>query len=74
MGEIYIRGPTVINGYYENEEATAEVIDREGWLRSGDIGYYDDDGDLFIVDRAKEVINCGGHKIISRMFNTILES
>lgn len=59
IGEIYIRGPLVMKGYYGNEKATAVAIDADGWLRSGDIGYYDDDGDLFIVDRAKEIMKNG---------------
>ena len=58
IGEIYIRGPSVTKGYYKNEEATAENIDPEGWLRSGDIGCYDKDGDFFLIDRVKDVLKC----------------
>src|SRR5258706_592379 len=52
-GEVCVRGPQVMKGYLGQPEATAELIDDEGWLRTGDIGYADEDGALFIVDRLK---------------------
>jgi len=66
MGEICIRGPHIMKGYFANEKATAETIDRDGWLHSGDIGYYDDDGDFFIVDRAKELIKYKSFQVLER--------
>ena len=55
VGEVVIRGPNVMAGYYKNPTATAEAI-REGWFHSGDLGYLDSDGFLFITGRTKEVI------------------
>jgi long-chain acyl-CoA synthetase len=61
-GEVWIRGPIVMPGYWGKPEATAEIISN-GWLRSGDIGYLDEDGYLFITDRAKDMIIRGGENI-----------
>jgi len=50
-------------GYYKNEEETKQTVDNEGWLHTGDIGYIDDDGDVFIVDRIKELIKFKGFQV-----------
>jgi acyl-CoA synthetase (AMP-forming)/AMP-acid ligase II len=55
-GEIWVRGPVIMQGYLGRPEATAATIDAEGWLHTGDVGYVDEDGDVFIVDRVKELI------------------
>ena len=55
-GELWIRGPQIMRGYLKQPEATAQCIDAEGWYHSGDIGYVDDDGFFFIVDRVGELI------------------
>ncbi len=56
VGEIVASGPNVMLGYFENPDATAEAIDAEGWLHTGDLGRFDDDGRLYIVGRKKEMI------------------
>ncbi len=55
-GEILVRGPMVFKGYYQNEEATRDTITEDGWVRTGDAGYTDDDGHLIVIDRAKDVM------------------
>ncbi|KAM9978398.1 hypothetical protein ACTFIY_012163 [Dictyostelium cf. discoideum] len=62
-GEICIKGPNVMLGYYNNENATNEVIDKDGFLKTGDIGYVDEDGYYFIVDRSKELLKCKGFQV-----------
>lgn len=63
LGELMIRGPLVMQGYWNNEAATVQTIDPEGWLATGDIARADDDGYIFIVDRKKDVIITAGYNI-----------
>jgi acyl-CoA synthetase (AMP-forming)/AMP-acid ligase II len=62
-GELWIRGPQVMPGYLNNEEATRDTIDSEGWLHSGDVAVADDDGFFTIVDRLKELIKYKGFQV-----------
>lgn len=62
IGEIWIKGPQVIKGYWNNPEATAKTI-TDGWLHSGDLGYVDEEGFLYVVDRAKDMLLRGGENI-----------
>lgn len=71
IGEIAIRGPNVMKGYYHLPEATAQTI-RNGWLYTGDLGYQDEDGYFFIVDRAKDVIIKGGLNVYPRELEEVL--
>lgn len=64
-GEICIRGPQIMKGYLNDPEATARTIDVDGWLHTGDIGYVDDDDEVFIVDRVKELIKFKGFQACS---------
>jgi long-chain acyl-CoA synthetase len=64
-GEILIRSETVFQGYYKDPEATAAVLDADGWLRSGDIGRLDESGFLVITDRKKDIIVTAGGKNVS---------
>jgi len=63
QGELCVKGTCVTNGYLNKPDVTAEVFDQDGWFRSGDIAYMDEDGYAFIVDRKKDMINVGGEKV-----------
>ena len=63
LGELLIRGPQVMKGYLGRPEATAETIRDDGFLRTGDLAYYDPDGNLFLVDRLKELIKVKGFQV-----------
>ncbi|HET6670993.1 MAG TPA: 4-coumarate--CoA ligase family protein [Pyrinomonadaceae bacterium] len=73
-GEIWIRGPQVMKGYLGNPQATEEMIDKEGWLRSGDVGYADEQGRLFVVDRLKELIKYKGRQVAPAELEAVLLS
>jgi len=62
-GEVCVRGPQVMKGYLNRPDATAQTIDSDAWLHTGDIGYADADGHFFIVDRAKELIKYKGFQV-----------
>jgi long-chain acyl-CoA synthetase len=70
-GEILLKGPQVAQGYYKRPDETAEAI-RDGWFYTGDIGYIDDEGYLFIVDRKKDMIIAGGYNIYPRDIDEVL--
>ncbi|QSB16619.1 long-chain fatty acid--CoA ligase [Natronosporangium hydrolyticum] len=62
-GEVVVRGPNVMVGYWRNEAATAAVLDQDGWFRSGDVAVRDDEGHLRIVDRKKDMFISGGENV-----------
>jgi len=73
VGELWVRGPQVMKGYYNNPEATAETL-VNGWLRTGDLAWKDEEGYVFIVDRLKEVIKCKGFQVAPAEIENILVS
>jgi len=62
VGELAARGPNIMKGYWQKPEQTADVL-RDGWYRSGDMGYMDDEGFVYLVDRAKDMIVSGGENV-----------
>jgi long-chain acyl-CoA synthetase len=72
VGEIWVRSPQVMKGYWNNDEATREAIDDDGWFRSGDAGYLDEDGYLYIHDRVKDMIVSGGENVYPAEVENVL--
>jgi acyl-CoA synthetase (AMP-forming)/AMP-acid ligase II len=71
VGELLVRGPNVVQGYWNKPQATAETF-VDGWLHTGDLGRIDDDGLLYIVDRKKDMINRGGENVYSIEVENVL--
>ena len=71
-GEICIKGPNVMKGYWNNAEATADVTTFDGFMRTGDVGYMDEDGFVFIVDRTKDMLLYKGYNVFPRELEEIL--
>jgi long-chain acyl-CoA synthetase len=72
VGEIAIRGHNVMKGYWRRPDATADVLDADGWFRTGDMGRVDEDGYFFIVDRKKELVIRGGYNVYPREIEEVL--
>jgi long-chain acyl-CoA synthetase len=72
VGEIAIRGHNVMKGYWNRQDATKEVMDEDGWFRTGDMAKVDEDGYFFIVDRKKEMIIRGGYNVYPREIEEVL--
>ena len=72
VGELWTRSPQNMKGYWANEEATKATIDADGWLRTGDAGFRDDDGFLFLHDRVKDMIVTGGENVYPAEVENVL--
>ena len=71
-GEIWVRGPNVFKGYWQDPEATATAVTEDGWLRTGDIAVVDDHGFVFLVDRAKDLIIVSGFNVFPAEVEEVL--
>ena len=76
VGEVYVRSPTVMDGYWNDAKRTAEVLDADGWFRSGDLARQDEDGYLYLVDRVRDIIVTGqtADNVYSRLLDDFLIS
>lgn len=72
VGELLARGPPMMTGYFNNEEATKATLLDDGWMRSGDIAYYDDDGLFYVCDRLKELIKVNANQVAPAELEGIL--
>ena len=72
QGEILIRGPQLMHGYLNNPDSTAEALDDDGWLHTGDVGYATESGHFFIVDRLKEFIKYKGFQVAPAELEAVL--
>ncbi|MBT6202102.1 MAG: AMP-binding protein [Rhodospirillaceae bacterium] len=72
VGELMVRGPIVMMGYFGDEEKTRETLEPDGWLHTGDLGTMDDDGCVFIVDRKKDMILTGGYNVYPAEIERVL--
>lgn len=72
VGELWCRGPNVMKGYWRNPKATAETLTSDGWLKTGDIAYVDENDKFFIVDRKKELIKVKGNQVAPAELEALL--
>jgi acyl-CoA synthetase (AMP-forming)/AMP-acid ligase II len=72
QGELWVRGPQVMRGYFNNPEATAATLDSDGWLHTGDVAYVDEDGYFYIVDRVKELIKYNAYQVAPAELEALL--
>ena len=72
VGEVVVQGPQVMNGYWKRPEETSECLSEDGWLLTGDIGWHDEDGYLYILDRKKEMIKYKGYQVAPAELEAVL--
>ena len=73
-GEVWVRGPQLMRGYMDNPDATEAAIDADGWLHTGDLGRFDEDGYLYLGDRIKELIKVKGFQVAPAELEAVLRS
>lgn len=73
-GEVLVLGPSNMNGYFKNEAATNATIIEDGWLRTGDIGHYDENGQFYVTERLKELIKVNGLQVAPAELESILRN
>jgi acyl-CoA synthetase (AMP-forming)/AMP-acid ligase II len=73
-GEIWVRGPNIMQGYWKQPAATADTLVNDGWMRTGDIGYFDSDGCIYLVDRLKELIKYNAQQVAPAELEDIIQS
>ena len=71
-GEVITSGPNIMKGYWNNTDATAAAIDPEGWFHTGDVGFFDEEGFLFIADRLKDMVITGGENVYPAEVESVL--
>ncbi|CAD5122224.1 DgyrCDS10674 [Dimorphilus gyrociliatus] len=71
-GEIWVKGPQVMKGYHKKPEATRNTLTKDGWLKTGDIGYFDEEGYIFVIDRIKELIKYKGFQIAPAELESVI--
>ncbi|XP_050270888.1 4-coumarate--CoA ligase-like 9 isoform X2 [Quercus robur] len=74
QGELWIKGPAIMKGYVGDPEATSATLVADGWLRTGDLCYIDEEGFLYVVDRLKELIKCKGYQVAPAELEHVLQS
>src|SRR5207247_4708833 len=73
IGEICVKSPGVMRGYYNNPDATARVLSADGWLRTGDLGFLDHAGDLYVTGRLKDLMILGGENVVPHDIEEIVD-
>jgi acyl-CoA synthetase (AMP-forming)/AMP-acid ligase II len=73
-GELWVRGPNIMQGYWKQPDATTDTLVSDGWMRTGDIGYLDSDGCIYLVDRLKELIKYNAQQVAPAELEDIIQS